>query len=58
MMPILLIMFIIAIVVLGPIAVIWSLNLLFGLSIAYTFYTWLAVVVLGSFLRGNVTVKK
>lgn len=31
-----------------PFAVIWALNTLFGLTIGYTFWTWLAVVVLSS----------
>ena len=29
-----------------PVAVIWALNTLFGLSIAFTFKTWLAALVL------------
>ena len=59
MMPILLIMLVIAIFILGPLAVIWALNVLFGLTIAYTFYTWLAILVLGAFFSGNsVKVKK
>lgn len=32
----------------GPLAVIWSLNTLFGLGIAYTWSTWLAAAVLFS----------
>jgi hypothetical protein len=31
-----------------PFAVVWALNTLFGLTIGYTFWTWLAVVVLSS----------
>jgi len=31
---------------LGPIITIWSLNTLFNLGIAYTFWTWLATLVL------------
>lgn len=42
------------VVILGPFAVIWSLNTLFGLAIAYTFWTWLAVIVLGSYLNANI----
>jgi hypothetical protein len=34
-----------------PFAVIWALNTLFGLSIGYTFWTWLAVVVLSSVIN-------
>ena len=44
----------------GPFLVIWSWNTLFGsaLMIAYTLGTWAAVVLLGAFLRANVTVKR
>lgn len=38
----LLIAFIVGMVIFFPIITIWSLNLLFGLSIPYTIYTWLA----------------
>jgi hypothetical protein len=40
-----------------PFAVIWSLNTLFGLSIGYTFWTWLAVVVLSSIINPNLKSK-
>lgn len=52
-MALLLIVILIVGFILGPLAVIWALNLLFGLTIAYTFYTWLAVLVLGAFLSGG-----
>jgi len=42
----------------APLAVIWSLNTLFSLSIPYDFYTWLAVIVLGVFTRANISVKQ
>lgn len=32
----------------GPLLLIWSLNALFGLGIAYTFGTWVAALLLGS----------
>jgi len=42
-----------------PFAIIWAVNTLFGLGIAYTFWTWLATVVLtGTFGKANVTVKR
>ena len=45
-------------VVFGPICTIWAANTLFPLlAIPYTFETWLAVILLGMFLRANVTVK-
>jgi hypothetical protein len=42
----------------GPFATIWALNTLFSLSIAYTFKTWLAALVLGSIVSRSVHVKK
>ena len=52
-----LIIFLLAI---GPFLVIWSWNVLFGaaLLIPYTLETWAAIVLLGAFLRANVTVKR
>jgi len=44
---------IIGLVWLLPLGLIWSLNTLFGLGIAYTFKMWLAaLVLLGVFPRG------
>ena len=49
----------VVLVAIGPIVVIWALNTLFPiLAIQFTFYTWLAVVILGAFLRANVSIKK
>jgi hypothetical protein len=43
----------------GPWLVIWSLNTLFPtLAIEFTFWTWCAVIILGSALRANVSVKR
>ena len=43
----------------GPWLVIWSLNTLFPvLAIEFTFWTWCAVIVIGTFFRANVTVKR
>lgn len=36
----------ILLVIFWPFAVIWAVNTLFALNIAYTFWTWLAVLVL------------
>ena len=53
---IVLILFLLAI---GPWLVIWALNTLFPvLAIQFTFWTWCAVVVLGTFFRANVSVKR
>ena len=43
----------------GPWLVIWSLNTLFPvLAIEFTFWTWCAVIIIGTFFRANVTVKR
>jgi hypothetical protein len=53
------IVLIVFLIALGPWLVIWSLNTLFPvLAIQFTFWTWCAVIVLGTFLRGNVSIKK
>lgn len=39
-----LILVLIVVIVFAPLLTIWSLNTLFGLGIAYTFWTWLATV--------------
>ena len=47
----LLVFAILALLVVGPILVIWSLNTLFPvLAIDYTLNTWAAVVILGGFV--------
>lgn len=53
-----LIVLIVLLIIVGPLATIWALNTLFpALAIPYDFFTWLAVIVLGSALRANVNVK-
>jgi hypothetical protein len=44
----------------GPFLVMWSWNVLFGaaLMIPYSLETWCATVLIGAFLRANVTVKR
>lgn len=50
---------IIAVVVLFPLAGVWALNTLFPvLAIPYSLETWAAVIILGSLIKANVTVKK
>jgi len=50
---------VIALIIVGPLATIWAVNTLFPvLTIPYALDTWFAVVVLGLFLKSNVTVKK
>ena len=42
-----------------PLAVIWALNTLFALGIAYTFWNWLAMVVLVAFFgKSHVKVER
>jgi hypothetical protein len=56
---ILLVAFIVAIVVIGPLLTIWALNTLFPvLAISYSLETWAAIILLGGFLRANVSIKK
>ncbi len=50
---------IVVLLAIGPWLVIWALNTLFPvLAIEFTFWTWAAVVILGTFLRANVSVKR
>jgi hypothetical protein len=46
-------LFIVLLVLLGPFITIWSLNTLFGLGIDYTLWTWLSVIILGSFFNSG-----
>lgn len=50
----------ILLVLAGPFFVIWAWNTLFGtvLTIAYTFWTWMAVLILGTFMRSPVKITK
>jgi hypothetical protein len=50
----------IVLVVAGPILVLWSWNTLFGTlyAIPYTVWTWLAVLIIGVFIRGDVKITK
>ena len=48
-----------AVVFLGPLALIWALNTLFpSLAIPYTFWTWLAAMILGGAVCGSSSTKK
>lgn len=49
---------IIALIIIGPLLILWSMNTLFPvLAIPYDVWTWLAVVVLFGAVRANVSVK-
>jgi hypothetical protein len=59
MMAILAIVLIVALILVGPIITIWALNTLFpALAIPYTFYTWLAVVILGAVFSPTIRVTR
>jgi hypothetical protein len=45
----------VTLIVFGPLITIWSLNTLFGLGIAYTFWTWLATIWLSMVTFGSVS---
>ena len=50
--------FIIALVIIGPFLVIWSLNTLFpSLVIPYALETWTAIMVLGAWVSGLMNTK-
>lgn len=54
-----LIVIIIALIIVGPLLTIWALNTLFpALAIPFTFWTWLAVIILGGVFKSRVEVKK
>jgi hypothetical protein len=55
---VLLLVLIVALVIAGPLLVIWSINTLFGLGIAYTIWTWLAAFILSAAISPNVNVKR
>jgi hypothetical protein len=49
----------IALVIVGPLIIIWSMNTLFPvLAIPYDIWTWLATVFLFAAVRANVSVKQ
>jgi hypothetical protein len=47
------IIFAVVLIAAGPLLIIWSLNTLFGLGIAYNIWTWLAALILGFFVFGR-----
>lgn len=54
-----LVLLIVLIIAIGPLLTIWALNTLFPvLAIPYTFWTWLAVIFLGVFIRSDINIKK
>lgn len=54
-----LILLVIALIAFGPLVLLWALNTLFSMGLAYSFLNWLAALVLiGLFGKTNVTVNK
>lgn len=49
---------VIALIIVGPLLTIWALNTLFNTAIAYTFWNWLATVVIQATIRGLTTNNK
>lgn len=50
---------VLALVLFWPFALIWAVNTLFGLGIAYTFWTWLAaMIIMVAFGKTHVRVEK
>ena len=53
------VVFVLLFVIVGPLITIWALNTLFPvLAIGYTIETWVAIILLGGFLRAEVSLKK
>ena len=49
----------VALVLFWPFAIIWAANTLFGLGIAYTFWTWLAaMIIMVAFGKTHVNIKR
>lgn len=53
------IVILVALLIVGPLLIIWALNTLFpALAIPYTFWTWLAVVVMNLTWAGKYAIQK
>jgi hypothetical protein len=50
---VMIIIFAVCLAIVSPLIFIWSLNTLFGLSIAYGFFEWLAAFILVGVVTGN-----
>jgi len=49
-----LVLLLLLVLIFVPLAFIWSVNTLFGLTIPYTFETWVAVVMLQLFFKSDI----
>jgi hypothetical protein len=55
----LIVLLVVALLILGPLLTIWSLNTLFpALAIPYSLETWAAVIILGGVFKSNVSTTK
>ncbi len=53
------VLFVVILLVLGPLLTIWSMNTLFpALAIPYSLETWAAVIILGGVFKSNVSNSK
>jgi hypothetical protein len=52
------VLLVILIITLGPLLVLWSINTLFGLGIAYTFKNWVATLILSGVFKNTIDYKK
>jgi hypothetical protein len=53
------ILFLLALVILGPLLTIWSLNTLFPvLAIPYNIETWIAIIIIVGAIKSTVNIKK
>lgn len=49
----------IALIIFWPFVIIWALNTIFGVGVAYTFWTWLAMLVItATFGKAKLTYNK
>ncbi len=59
LMVVAIIALVLALIIAGPILIIWALNTLFPvLAIPYTIWTWLAALILGATVGPSVKVRK
>lgn len=54
----LLVVFFLFIIILMPIVMIWAFNTIFGLGIAYTFQTWLAMLLIVWVFSGKIPLRQ
>lgn len=53
------ILFLLALIILGPLLTIWSLNTLFPvLAIPYNIETWIAIIIIVGAIKSTVNIKK